>query len=105
MTDNFVGAIVLFSAIAVLLVLVDRSRVIAVCEVKGGTLRVTRGRLSPRVLFELRDVVTRMRLSGAKITVRKERGMPKLLLRGVNHPAAEQQFRNVIGRFKLAELR
>ena len=97
-----VGALL---SIVLLLVVVDRSRVIAVCRVERGKLRVTRGRLSPRVVAELRDVAERMKMTGATIIVRKEGGMPTLRLQGVEDAATQQQLRNVIGRFKLAQLR
>ena len=105
MSGAAIGIVVLVCALVALLVAADRTRVIAVCAVERGKLRVTRGRLSPRVLLELRDIASRRRIVRATIIVRKEDGAPTLRLTGVDDAGTAQQLRNAIGRFKLAELR
>lgn len=92
-------------AIAALVVSADRRRTIAVIEVKRGRANVTRGRLPPRVLAEVRDVAERNRLASGRVVLRRESGEVRLDLHGIGDARAAQQLRNVIGRFRLAELR
>lgn len=92
-------------AIAALVVSADRRRTIAVIEMSRGRANVTRGRLPPRVLAEVRDVAERNRLATGKVVLRRESGEVRLDLHGIDDARAAQQLRNVIGRFRLAELR
>ncbi len=105
MTEGTLGLLVLVAAVIALYVAADRARTIAVCDIERGKVTVTRGRLSPRVLGELRDIASRARIPHAKLVVRKENGAPALLLSGIDDERTAQQLRNTIGRFKIAELR
>ena len=104
MSGEAIGLVVLLAAIVALYVVADRARVIAVCEIERGSLRVTRGRLSARVLGELREIAKRARITQATVVVRKEGGAPALRMKG-GDDATAQQLRNTIGRFRIAELR
>lgn len=102
------GMLVLLLAIAVIAALVisaDRRRTIVVCAFERGKVRVVRGKLATRVLVEIRDVAERNRLDGGRLVLRRENGAPKLDLHGIDDARAAQQLRNVIGRFRLPELR
>lgn len=92
-------------ALVALFVAAQRARTVATCRVEAGKLSVASGKLPTRVLSELRDVAQRNRIHGATLRIVREDGRPRLLVKGTISPAAEQQLRNVIGRFKLAELR
>jgi len=105
MNGAMIGVAVLIGAFIALLVAADRTRVIAVCAVHRGKIKVVKGRLSARVLGELRDVAVRGKITQATLIVRKEGGAPTLKMTGVDDEATAQQLRNAIGRFKIAELR
>jgi HAMP domain-containing protein len=102
---EFVGIVLLFVVIAAAVIAADRRRTIAVIELQRGRARVTRGRLSARVMSEVRDVAERMKIPAGRVTIRRESGAARVDLSGVEDPRAAQQLRNVIGRFRLAELR
>ena len=102
---EYASLIVAVAAIAGLYIVAQRARTIAVCEIELGRLRVARGRLSPKVASELRDVVTRTKVHRATVVIFKEDGKPALRFSGSMDPRAQQQIRNVVGRFKIAELR
>lgn len=97
--------VVVALALVALWVAAQRARTVATCRVEGGKVSVVGGALPTRVLSELRDVAARNRIDGATLRIVREDGRPRLLVKGPVAPAAEQQLRNVIGRFKLAELR
>lgn len=97
--------LVIAAALVALWFAAQQARTIATCRVTQGKLEVASGRLPARVLGELRDVVQRNRVPAATLRIVREDGRPRLLVKGALTPAAEQQLRNVIGRFKLAELR
>jgi len=97
--------LVIAVALAALWFAAQQARTIATCRVQAGKLEVASGRLPARVLAELRDVAQRNRIEAASLRIVREDGRPRLLVKGTLSPAAEQQLRNVIGRFKLAELR
>jgi hypothetical protein len=103
MTTSQLGLLLLVVAIVVVIVSADRRRTIAVCVFENGKVRIPRGRLSPRVLAEVKDVAERNRLSG-KLVIRREDRAVRLDLEGVTDARAAQQLRNVLGRFRLPEL-
>ena len=95
----------LFGALAVS---ASRARVIALCRVFDGDVRVVRGVLPPEVLFEVREVVARAALSRATIELRREDGAVRVVLRDVTpegRAAVEQRLRNAVGRFPIARFR
>lgn len=102
---NWIILAICVAVIVALVISADRARTLAVIAFERGTARVTRGRIPPRVLAEVRDVAQRNRLSKGSVTLRRESGEVRVDLAGVADPRAAQQLRNVIGRFRLAELR
>jgi hypothetical protein len=104
MSSSQLGLVLLVAVIVAVVVAADRRRTIAVCIFEGGKVRIARGRLSPRVLTEVRDVAERNRLSGGKLVIRRENRQIRLDLDGVTDARAAQQLRNVLGRFRLPEL-
>lgn len=99
-------AIALMALVFVALwIVADRRRTIATVAFDRGKAKVVRGRLPPRVMLEVRDVAERNRIPGGRLTVRREDGRPRVDLQGIDDPRVVQQLRNVIGRFRLAELR
>jgi hypothetical protein len=104
MSGALAGTLVLVFGFALLLWAAARTRIIAVCEVSAGKLKVVRGGLSPRVVVELREVVRRAHVAQATLTVRKEGGRPALRFEGLDDETVRQQLRNTLGRFRLAEI-
>lgn len=102
---EIIGVVLLFAAIAAVVLAADRRRTLAVVRFERGAARVIRGRLPPRVLAEIRDVAERMRIPEGRVTLKREEGTVRVDLADVADPRAAQQLRNVIGRFRLAELR
>ncbi len=102
---NWLILALVVAVIAALVISADRRRTLAVIELERGAANVTRGRLPPRVLAEVRDVAARNRLARGRVVLRRESGEVRLDLHGIDDPRAAQQLRNVIGRFRLAELR
>ena len=72
---------------------------------RAGRLELTRGRLSPALLSEFRDIAQREQLDNAEIRVLSESGSPRLVLSGAVNPALEQALRNVLGRYPVAQIR
>ncbi len=105
MNTVHVGIALLVLALVALWVVADRRRTIATVAFERGRAKVVRGRLPARVMLEVRDVAERNRIAHGRLTVRREDGAPRVDLHGVDDPRAAQQLRNVIGRFRLAELR
>jgi hypothetical protein len=101
---NWILLLIALGALVALYVAADRARTIAVVEMERGKARVVRGKLPAKVLAEIRDVAERNRLTGT-VTIRRESGAVRVDLSGIDDPRATQQLRNVIGRFRLAELR
>ena len=102
---NWIILAICVAVIVALVVSADRRRTLVVIGFERGHARVTRGRVPPRVLAEIRDVAERNRLAKGSVTLRRESGEVRVDLVGVEDPRAAQQLRNVIGRFRLAELR
>lgn len=99
------GIALLVLAIVAVVVAADRRRTLAVVAFERGAARATRGRLPARVMAEIRDVAERMRIRSGRVTVRRESGTVRVDISGVEDERAVQQLRNVIGRFRLAELK
>lgn len=102
---ELLGTLVLFGLIAAVVIAADRRRTLALVTFARGKATVARGRLPPRVLAEIRDVAERMRIPSGEVLLRRDSGTVEVTLKGIDDPRAAQQLRNVIGRFRLAELR
>jgi hypothetical protein len=72
-------------------------------RVRGGKLELVRGRLPPALFSDLEDVFARTSAS-AEIRVVSEQRRPRAIVDGVDGDLA-QRVRNVVGRFRLAEIR
>jgi hypothetical protein len=77
---------------------------IAVLEIERGKLRVIRGGLAPRVLEDLRDVVSRPRIESATLRVLRAKDHARIEVRGAIAEPQMQRIRNVVGTVKLAQL-
>jgi hypothetical protein len=77
---------------------------IAIAEIRNGKLDVTRGRLSPRVLGDLRDVATRLRIKSATLRIVRAKDHARLEVQGDVSERQVQTLRNVVGNATLAQL-
>jgi Protein of unknown function (DUF3634) len=77
---------------------------IAIAEIRNGKLDVTRGRLSPRVLGDLRDVASRLRIQSATLRIVRAKDHARLEVQGDVNERQVQTLRNVVGNATLAQL-
>ena len=82
-----------------------RANELFVLRVDSGQVRHVRGKVPKRVLDELADVLRRARLEGAELRIVREEGRPALRTNPALPEAVLQQLRNVLGRYRLPELR
>jgi hypothetical protein len=105
MNTEHVAIVLLALFFVAVWVAADRRRTLAEIAFERGRATVIRGRLPTRVLAEVRDVAARNQIPAGRVLIRREDGRPRVDLSGIDDPRAAQQLRNVIGRFRLAELR
>lgn len=74
-------------------------------RIEHGRVRHVRGRIPPALLEDLRDVIQHSKIRDAELRVVRESSQPRLLVRGEVHPDQVQQLRNVVGRFRIAQIR
>ncbi|MCA9628941.1 MAG: DUF3634 family protein [Myxococcales bacterium] len=73
-------------------------------KVRDGKPRLARGKAPPRLYADLEDVLTRARVRQAEVRVVVEDRRPRVLSSGVGQ-GTEQQLRNVVGTWQLAQIR
>jgi hypothetical protein len=78
---------------------------LAVAEIADGKLRVTRGRLSPRVLDDLRDVVSRPMVKQATVRILRAKDRARVEVEGELSEQQLQRLRNIVGNVPVAQLR
>ncbi len=76
-----------------------------VLRVSSGQVTHVRGKVPKRVLDELTEVLRRARLESAELRVVREQGRPALRTNRALPEDVLQQLRNVLGRYRLPELR
>ncbi|MCH2108938.1 MAG: DUF3634 family protein [Polyangiaceae bacterium] len=74
-------------------------------KVQDGRIVASKGRIPPRMLSDIADIIERGGVSKATIrgVIRDER--PVLLFRGELSPDTQQQMRNVVGQFNATQIR
>jgi hypothetical protein len=76
-----------------------------VLRVSSGHVAHVRGKVPKRVLDELAEVLRRARVESAELRVVREEGRPALRTSQPLPDAVLQQLRNVLGKYRLPELR
>ncbi|MEB2312572.1 MAG: DUF3634 family protein [Sorangiineae bacterium] len=76
-----------------------------VLEVRDGKVTVRRGRLPPRLLADLEDVLGRPPVPKARVRCVAEDARPRVLPDPGLSPGRLQQLRNAVGRWELAQIR
>lgn len=84
---------------------VERAATLFAVKVRAGRIRRIRGRIPPRLLTEITDIIERAHVVDASIRGVLRDGRPVLLFEGEMDPSAQQQMRNVVGQFSAAEIR
>lgn len=74
-------------------------------SVREGRIARSSGRIPPRLLAEIADIVDRAGVINAKIRGVVRDGRPVLLFEGEMSPGTQQQMRNVVGQFTAGEIR
>lgn len=98
-----VGLALLVVAALPLAIAILRSNELFRLRVRKGRVELVRGRLPPALLADVRDIFEKT-TADADIRVVSEQQRPRAIIRGVDGALA-QQVRNVVGRFRLAEIR
>ncbi len=92
------------AALVGLVLAAHRHTELFVLRAKDGKTTFVRGRIPPRLLREMQDVLHRAHASG-RVVARVVRGEAELATHGsISEPTA-QQLRNVMGQFPLARIR
>jgi hypothetical protein len=101
-----IGLAILVVLAIPLAISISRANELFCIEVDAGKPRFVRGRIPQRLLSEITDVVRRPRVERAKIRVVTEDGHPRVVLDAGNVSEGQmQQLRNVVGTFRVAEIR
>jgi hypothetical protein len=89
-----------------LVIAIRRSNELFVLDVAQGKVSVVRGRLPQRLLDDLVDVLERAKTETARIRVIVEEGRPRVVIGGGTLSETRlQQVRNVVGTYKLTQIR
>ncbi len=90
--------------IAALIYSARRHAELFVVRVQGGQSRFMRGRIPSQLLSDITDVVKRAKVESANIHVVAEGGEPRVVAPELS-PGTLQQLRNVVGTYKVAQIR
>lgn len=83
----------------------QQSAILFTVRVRDGTITRVRGRIPPRLLSEIKDVVERAGVTDAQFTARSRGDQPVLHFEGEMDPNMMQQMRNVMGQFTIGQIR
>lgn len=84
---------------------VQRAATLFTVKVREGRISRTRGRIPPRLLSEISEIIERANVGRANIRGVLRDGRPVLIFEGEMEPGIQQQMRNVVGQFSAAEIR
>jgi hypothetical protein len=73
--------------------------------VRGGKVVRIRGRIPPRLMVEIKEIIERAGVTQARFQALSRSGQPILHFEGEMDPALAQQMRNVIGQFTVGQIR
>jgi hypothetical protein len=104
--DALIGIVILVVLGFPLWFWIRRSNELFCLDVKNGEVSVVRGRMPQRLLDDLVDVLERGKKESARIRVVVEDGRPRVVLGGGSLSETRlQQVRNVVGTYKLAQIK
>lgn len=104
---NLLVALAILALLSIpLVVAIRRSNEVVCLDVQAGRIRVRRGRIPQRMVNDLSDVTERPRIEQAVLRIVAEDGRPRLIVEsGELGETQTQQLRNVVGTYRLAEIR
>ena len=82
-----------------------RASILFTLVIRDGRIARSSGKIPPRLLFEVGEIVDRAGVTQARIRGVLRDGHPVLLFEGEMDPGTQQQMRNVVGQFSAAEIR
>ena len=82
-----------------------QASILFVVTVVDGKVAKVRGKIPPRLLGEIEDIVARAGVTHAEFRAVSRSGEPKLLFEGEMDPGLAQQMRNVVGQFTVGQIR
>jgi hypothetical protein len=82
-----------------------QSTILFTVVIRDGKVSKTRGRIPPRLMAEIRDIVSRAGVTQARFVAVSRDGVPVLRFHGEMDPGLAQQMRNVVGQFSVGEIR
>lgn len=82
-----------------------RAATLFTLKIRGGRVVSSWGRLPPRLLQELVEIVDRAGVVRANVRCVVRDGRPVLLFEGEMSPGTSQSMRNVLGQFTVQEIR
>ena len=88
-----------------LVIAIRRATELFYLKIEKSSVRHVRGRLPPQLLEDIREIVRRSPVESAKIRVVSEGGSPRLVATGKLSDSALQQLRNVVGGYRLQQIR
>jgi hypothetical protein len=101
-----VGLVILVVLGLPLAIAIARANELFMVEVSNGAPRLVRGRLPQRLLDDLSDVVSRPKISRARLRVVSEEGRPRLIVAsGELSDGQVQRLRNVVGMYRVQEIK
>lgn len=102
----------LFTALAILVVLsiplviaIMRANELVCLDIAGKKINVRRGRIPQRLLNDLGDVVERSKIGRVELRIVTEDGRPRVIVKGAIGDTTLQQLRNVVGMYRVAEIK
>lgn len=84
---------------------VQRAATLFTVKVREGRISRIHGRIPPRLLSEITDIILRANVAHANIRGVVRDGRPVLIFEGEMSPGTQQQMRNVVGQFDTGEFR
>ena len=84
---------------------VHRAGTLFTLIIREGRIARSHGRIPPRLLSEIADIIERAGVIQARIRGVVRDGRPVLLFEGEMSPGTQQQMRNVMGQFSASEIR
>ena len=98
-------ALLLVAAGLAILVGLRRANELFVVDLRDGRARLVRGRLPPRLLADLGDIARASPSARGRVRVVVSSARPEVLVGGAIDDDAAQRVRNVVGLFRLSQLR
>jgi len=81
-----------------------QSNILFTVVIRDGKVSKVRGRIPPRLMSEIRDIVSRAGVTQARFVAVSRDGAPVLRFVGEMDPGFSQQMRNVVGQFSVGEI-